>query len=160
MGCGTGIDTFFLLANGWQVTAIDKEAKAIETIRTQPLNSCDGPENLTTITCPFEEMKLHPVTLINATYLLPFCNPDFFPLAWQQITNALLLPGSRFAGQFFDHEDSWAARSNMTFHSRSDLDDLFTGFCFNHFQEINQEGKTITGKPKRWHVFHIVAQKI
>ncbi len=43
IGCGSGIDTIYLLNNGWQVTAIEKEAGGIQQLRSavSPPASCE-----------------------------------------------------------------------------------------------------------------------
>lgn len=159
LGCGTGIDTFFLLANGWHVTAIDKESAAIETIQSGLVSNNTETMNINTVISSFEEMTLHPAMLINATFALPFCHPAYFNAVWERIRESLQ-PNGRFAGQLLGYRDSWSNRPNMTFHSRAEIDRLFVGFRFNHFNEVNEEGKTLGGKTKRWHIYHVVAQKI
>ncbi len=47
----------------------------------------------------------------------------------------------------------------MTFHTEKELRKMFSNFDFTHYKEIEKQGKTISGKEKYWHVFHIVAQK-
>ena len=47
----------------------------------------------------------------------------------------------------------------MTFHSKNDIEFLFSDFKVEAFKEVNKVGKTISGKEKHWHVFHVVARK-
>lgn len=97
--------------------------------------------------------------LVNASYALPFCNPNFFPDFWLKIRKAIL-PAGRFAGTFFGPHDDWSQRRRMTFHSRSELHKLFRGFEIEFFQETKVEGFTALGKAKRWHTFSIVAKSL
>ncbi|MGN6493918.1 MAG: class I SAM-dependent methyltransferase [Agriterribacter sp.] len=155
LGFGNGIDSLAVLADGWQLTAIDKESAAIEHLNQ--LVSDEDANRLNIIHQSFEEVALHPAMLINATFSLPFCTPQHFPLLWKNILIALQ-PGGRFAGHFFGVEDSWADREDMTFHTLALLQELFTGFSIEQFEETKRDGKTISGTAKRWHVYHVVAQ--
>ncbi|MFT3947458.1 MAG: hypothetical protein QM763_10860 [Agriterribacter sp.] len=155
LGFGNGIDSIALLADGWQLTAIDKEAGAIEHLKQ--LVSRNNTTRLNIIDKPFEEVVLPPALLINATFSLPFCAPQHFPVLWKNILNALQ-SGGRFAGHFFGTYDSWYCREDMTFHTPGQLQELFTGFSIEQMEETKREGKTIGGAVKHWHVFHIVAQ--
>lgn len=155
LGFGNGIDSMALLANGWRLTAIDKEPTA--GVHLKQSVSPDDATRLNIINKPFEEVKLQPAMLINATFSLPFCSPQHFPLLWKNILIALQ-PGGRFAGHFFGPEDSWYTREDMTFHTPALLQELFTGFSIEQLEETKREGKTISGAVKHWHVYHIVAQ--
>lgn len=155
LGFGSGIDSLALLHDGWQLTAIDKEQAAGEHLKH--LIAADHAARLKIIHKPFEEIALQPAALINATFSLPFCAPQHFPVLWKNIRSALQ-PGGRFAGQFFGMEDSWSAREDMTFHTPALLQELFTGFSIEQMEETKREGKTIGGAVKHWHVFHVVAQ--
>jgi len=47
----------------------------------------------------------------------------------------------------------------MTHLARGELDDLLTGLSLEHFEEVEEDSVTPRGKPKHWHVFHIVVRK-
>lgn len=155
LGFGNGIDSIALLANGWQLTAIDKEHAAGEKLKQ--LVAPGDAINLNIIHQPFEEVELEPAMLINASFSLPFCSPAHFGRLWKKILDALQ-PGSRFAGHFFGTEDSWAIRKDMTFHTQAELQELFARFSIEQMEETKREGKTIGGVIKHWHVFHVVAK--
>ncbi|WP_165813926.1 class I SAM-dependent methyltransferase [Terrimonas sp.] len=155
LGFGSGIDSMALLNDGWNLTAMDKDATAIKYLRQLALPHYAA--RLKIIHKSFEEIALHPALLINATFSLPFCVPQHFPALWKNIRLALQ-PGGRFAGQFFGMEDSWRAREDMTFHTPALLQELFTGFSVEQMEETKREGRTVGGALKHWHVFHIVAQ--
>jgi len=157
LGCGNGIDTIAMLENGWQVLAIDKQQEALSQLNSSmpaELNNA-----LTTQCTSFENLtELPQSALVNATFSLPFCKPDSFDLLWQIISNCLL-PEGRFAGHFFGKEDSWATNTNMTFHTAEAVKKLFPNFTLEAFQEVNKQGKTVSGQEKHWHVFHVVAKR-
>lgn len=157
LGCGTGIDTFYLLENEWEVIAIDNQTQAITQLKI------NVPERhntkLTVITGDFEIITLPKVLLVNACFSLPFCHPENFDSLWKKIVESIL-PNGRFAGHFFGVNDSWAIDPEKTFHTKEQILNLFTEFELEYFEEIKKVGKSIDGKEKNWHVFHIVAKKI
>jgi SAM-dependent methyltransferase len=157
LGCGAGRDTFALLAQGWQVLAIDQQPEAIK--RIQASVPPDQRARLQTQVAAFEQIGLPPADLVNASFSLPFCAPQYFNRFWGQIVTALRA-GGRFAGQFFGQQDSWAGSPSMTFHTAAQIDELLRGFAVELFKEVEEDGKTALGEPKHWHVFSIVARKL
>lgn len=153
LGCGTGTDTLYLLNEGWQVCAIDKESAALEKIEARwPFPS------LTVSQQTFEEMSLPQTDLINASFALPFCLPAHFNNCWLQVVNSLST-GGIFCGHFFGERDSWSVRKDMTFHSTDELNVLFKDFEIKWQFETEKDGQTLGGESKHWHVHHIVACK-
>jgi tellurite methyltransferase len=157
LGCGTGIDTFALLEDGWLVTGIDKEKDAIDQVQ-QKLATEHKPY-FNGVVSTFETIQLSPALLVNATFALPFVHPDQFGSVWNQITNSVV-EGGRFAGHFFGLHDSWINRSEMNFHSREQIEKLFAEFSIEFFHEVDEDSQSLNGMQKHWHVYHIVAQKI
>jgi trans-aconitate methyltransferase len=155
LGCGDGTDTVFLLEKGWQVLAIDGEAKAIDRLLAKV--SDDLKENLQTRIARFEEVTLPPADLIHASLTLPFCHPVHFAELWQKIVASLGVNG-RFAGQFFGIHDSWAVNKHMTFHTEAEVQALFSSFSLEHFHEEDAPGRSASG-PKHWHIFTVIAKK-
>lgn len=158
LGCGNGIDTLAMLQDHWQVTAIDREQQALEAV--EKLVEPELRSYLTTKCIDFAEIDTLPAyKLVNATFSLPFCPPARFDHLWHIICNSIS-PGGRFSGQFFGVRDSWSSNPEMTFHTREGVQKLLAGFETEHLEEVEKEGKLISGQPKYWHVFHVVARKI
>jgi SAM-dependent methyltransferase len=157
LGCGAGRDTFALLAQGWWVLALDQQPEAIEWIQANV--PPDQKARLQTQVATFEHAILPPADLVNASFSLPFCAPQYFNRCWGQIVTTLR-PGGRFAGQFFGQQDSWAGSPSMTFHTAAQIDELLGGFAVELFKEVEEDGKTALGEPKHWHVFSVVARKL
>jgi tellurite methyltransferase len=156
LGCGDGRDTVELLNQGWRVLAIDGETEAITRLRQRP--DLDR-SYLETRVQRFETLTLPPqVSLINASFCLPFCPPDFFPHLWEEIAIALA-PGGRFCGHLFGDQDSWAAYTDMNHHTRDQVQQLLNPFEVEWLNEENHPGKTALGEEKHWHIFNIVARK-
>ena len=156
IGCGQGIDTGELLKQGWDVIAIDKEKEAKTIMLKKFSKYCN--KNLKIIIEPMEKITIPKVSLINASFSLPFCNPNNFLALWNKIISNIS-PGGIFCGQLFGPDDSWASNKNMTFHNRNLLDSLFNNFIIHYLHEENKISKTATGEVKNWHVFHLVAVK-
>lgn len=157
LGCGHGIDTLAMIRQGWPVLAIDQQEGVLRQLQNDiPFYQKNS---LTTLCRSFEDLSELPgSTLVNATFSLPFCKPDKFSGLWQLIVDCLL-PGGRFAGHFFGVEDSWKDNPDMTFHQSFEVQQLLSDFTIEVFQEMNKDGKTVSGKDKHWHVFHVVARK-
>lgn len=158
LGCGTGADTLFLLEQGWHVFAMDAEEKAIEITRLKTKNI--QRDHLTTTVSSFTNFAFpSDVTLINASFSLPFCDPVEFPLVWEKITSHLA-QGGRFSGQFFGDRDEWAKIPNRTHFTKEEVLDLLKEhFSIEVFYEQEKSSLTTEGTLKKWHVFHVVAKK-
>ncbi|MGO8918054.1 MAG: methyltransferase domain-containing protein [Stellaceae bacterium] len=156
LGCGDGRDTVELLRRGWPVIAVDAEPAAIERLTRRP----DLPPGaaLETRCQRFEDADWPAVDLVNASFSLPLCPPARFPAVWARIARSLK-PGGRFSGQLFGERDGWRGESDITFHSRAAIDHLLAGFAVELLEEEESAGVTPYGKPKHWHLFHIVARK-
>lgn len=156
LGFGSGIDTLVLLERGWQVVAIDIDKSSLmmfEQTVPAPIRS-----KLTLVEKSFSNIELPKALLINASFSLPFCQPEYFETTWNKVANSLL-PGGRFAGHFFGPQDSWATNSSMTFHTHQHLINLFDDFTIESLEETKKAGKTLNGDEKQWHVFHAVIRK-
>jgi SAM-dependent methyltransferase len=156
LGCGEGRDSIALLNRGWRVTAIDGHPEAFERLLSRP--DLPHKDRLSTILAPFESLELSPATFINASFAIPFCEPAAFPRMWSLIVEAIL-PGGRFAGQFFGERDTWASLPDRSHHTHDQVRELLAKFTVEEFREEESEGNDAHGKPKHWHVFHVVARR-
>lgn len=158
LGCGTGRDTFELLRRGWRVLALDGTAEAIERLRSRPGPSARQRDRLETLVVSFEEADWPAADLVNSSFALPFCAPGAFPALWRRIEHSLL-PGGRFSGHLFGDRDGWSGEDDMTFLTRNEVDALLAGFEVELLDELEEDGSTATGRPKHWHLFHVVARR-
>jgi membrane dipeptidase len=155
LGAGTGRDTLELLRRGWEVIAIDGQQEAID--RIVELAGPDA-ERLDARLGRFEEAAWPTCDLVNASFSLPFTPPAEFPALWQRIVDSIR-PGGRFSGQLFGDRDEWA-RTGLVVRTRADVLELLRPFEVERFEEFEQEGQTVCGKSKQWHLFHVVARKL
>ena len=157
IGCGQGTDVAELLREGWDVLAVDKESEA-EKIIIDRFSKFHGKELITQVQ-KMENIVIPQITLVNASFSLPFCNPDNFSELWNKITSSIIV-GGIFCGQLFGNDDGWASNDSMTFHHRKSLDALFKNFRIHFLHEENSVSNTSSGEEKNWHVFDIVAVKL
>ena len=155
LGCGDGRDTMELLRRGWRVLALDATPEAIGRLLARP----DLPEGalLETRAERFEDFQPPACDLVNASFALPLCEPARFPALWARLT-AAIRPGGRFAGQLYGPQDDWAGRG-ITIHDRAAMERLCAGFRVEKLDETVEDGATALGKPKRWHIFHLILAK-
>lgn len=153
LGCGVGRDAMPLLARGWRVTAIDRQAEALAELQ----HRAGATDRLVTIAGRFEDVAWDPCDLVNASFALPLCPPERFAELWGRI-GAGLRPGGRFAGQLYGPDDSWAIRPGVTIHRRTEVEALLAGWSVERLDEEHAEATTPHDKPKHWHIWHVVAK--
>ena len=161
LACGEGRDTREMLRRGWHVCAVDSSTEAI----TQTLAALT-PE--WTVRCEVQLMSMEEapnatglpkdVDLVNASFALPFCDPDHFPALWSWIARTLR-PGGRFAGQFFGDRDDWQSVRPRSHATRAQLLSLLAGYEIEHLDEVEKDGNDAMGGVKHHHVFHVLVRK-
>lgn len=158
LGCGNGVDTFALLDGGFSVLAIDKNPDCLSELKQGVENNLR--KNLVFQNLSFEDIDFLPSSyIVNASFSLPFCHPDEFNKLWTIIKGGIK-PKGFFCGHFFGPNDSWSSNNKMTFLDLQNIKELLGEFEIFVLEETSKAGKTISGKEKFWHVFHVVARKI
>ncbi|MBM3546186.1 MAG: class I SAM-dependent methyltransferase [Alphaproteobacteria bacterium] len=156
LGCGDGRDTVELLRRGWRVLAIDSSEEGVARLRRR-----DGMLDNTALkarVARIEDTDWPEADLINASFVLPLLESAGFERAWARI-GARLRSGGRFAGQLYGPKDGWAGKPGMTIHDRAAVERLVSGFIVEQLEEKESDEATARGKPKHWHVFHLVLRK-
>src|SRR5689334_3062618 len=124
LGCGAGRDTRFLLAQGFEVTAVDADALAMAYLQelAHPALQVVHASFKTFFSIPSH----HSYDLINAAFSLPFQSAEAFGNVFRAILRALR-PDGIFTGQFFGVNDSWNVpdrQGPMTFVTREQAENL------------------------------------
>lgn len=154
LGCGQGVDTPFLLREGWQVMAVDQRGDVYDWL-TETVNPV-ALARLTFIQDSFLNAPLTPCDLINATFSLPFCkSSSAFQTLWGDMKTSLR-KGGFFCGQLLGLRDDWHGLHPLVFHSRSEVEALTANFEVIQWLEIEKEAPTVTTSQKQWHVHHLV----
>jgi hypothetical protein len=156
IAAGEGRDTLELLKRGWSVVATDNHPEAFSFLRRQVPE--DERPRLTTVEVDFAEMEIPSCDLVNASFALPFCEPQHFPELWSRIV-AAIPSGGRFAGQFFGKADSWASLPQRTHHSQDEIVELLKGFEIEMMREEDRDDPPDVRNPKHWQLFHVVARR-
>jgi tellurite methyltransferase len=161
LGCGEGRDTRELLRRGWRVVAVDSHPESFRLLREQM--EAAGMEDAATrleerLGAYHEVAWPRGVDLVSASYSLPFCPPDRFAEVWGRVV-ASIRSGGRFAGQLFGDKDDWASIPGRSHQTREEVERMLEAFEVEELrEESKQEGPEVE-RPKRWHVFHVVAKK-
>lgn len=87
LGCGAGRDTIYLIKNGWNVLAIDREDT--KEIISSKLDK-DELERFRFDSQSFENIELEKTNLVVANFCIPFCNKQFFNEFWNKVTDSIL----------------------------------------------------------------------
>ncbi|WP_223861828.1 class I SAM-dependent methyltransferase [Geminicoccus harenae] len=156
LGCGVGRDTLPLLAMGHTVHAIDREQAAIDRLRA----TCppDDLPRLTTTVARFEDADWPEADLTVSSFALPFCPPERFAGLFTRI-HARLAPGGRLACQLLGPRDDFAGQPGITIHTPAEVAALLAPFAVERLDEEETDTVTPRGRPKHWHLFHLVARR-
>jgi len=157
IAAGEGRDSVELLKRGWRVVATDNHPDAFPFLFRQI--SDDLKPRLTTVEVSFEEMEIPSCDLVNASFALPFCEPQHFPGLWNKILSAIP-SGGRFAGQFFGKADTWASIPTRTHHSQDEISKLLSGFEIEMMRVEERDDPPDVRNPKHWQLFHVVASRL
>jgi tellurite methyltransferase len=154
LGCGAGRDTRLLLERGFKVIAVDSEPRVRKFI--EKLHQFG---DLTYVESTFASFDYKNYDLINAHYSLPFSPPESFGLVMDKILGSLNADGL-FVGQFFGVNDEWnTPGSNMTFHTKTELQKLLSSVEIIKFDEKDADGPLTDNSEKHWHVFDVIARQ-
>lgn len=161
LGAGGGRDTRYLLAQGFEVTAVDAQPESVALLAALPEELKPFQERLRAVESRFEDFPFEPggYDLINAQFTLPFMAPAGFAAVFARIKDALA-PGGVFSGQFFGDRDEWnTSDTTMTFLTRAQAEAQLGGLEVVEFRDLEEDGNVADGRPKHWHVYHILARK-
>jgi hypothetical protein len=131
LAAGEGRDSLELLRRNWRVLATDNHPEAFPHLWAR-VPEILKPQ-LTTIAVNFCDMKFPDCDMVNASFALPFCEPQHFEVLWNKIA-ASIRPGGRFAGQFFGSRDTWASLPNRSHHSLKEVLKLLEGFSIDPYR--------------------------
>lgn len=154
IGAGALKDSRYLLGLGFDVMAIDRNAKS------EALANVISSDHFRFVASSFQEFDFPNARfdLVTAMFALPFCRPSSFPDMWNRIRESIV-PNGIFCGQFFGIRDAWSMDPNMTFHDEPQARELFRDMDLLLFHEEEKDGTIANGTPKHWHVFHVIARK-
>lgn len=157
LGCGAGRDTIYLIKNGWNVLAIDREDVSS---RIQSKLNKEEVKKFKFSQQKFENIKLEKNNLVVANFSIPFCNKNNFKELWNKINNSIFKDGY-FVGNFFGNNDEWkSTKEEMIFMTKKQVLELFENFEIIEIKEVEKDNLTGLGKIKHWHMFNVIAKKL
>jgi SAM-dependent methyltransferase len=135
------------------VTAVDASPYSATALRRMPRQ-----RNLQVVLSAAQDFEPDDYDLVNAQFSLPFIPPAYFEATVRRLRDSVR-PGGIMAATFFGHHDEWnVAGAEMSFSTRSEIEQLFPGWDIIELTEEDEDGHTADGTPKHWHVFHVVTQ--
>ena len=180
LGCGPGREIPPMVRRGMRVTAVDPYADMIRRSRAllEQAFPATGPDSgepsaamapgchaVEFVQCTLEDLApgLRPrhFGLIHAGFVLPFVRPSRFMAAFAALRESLA-PQGLLVAQFFGPDDEFirgAEPDTMTSHRADELDALLAGLEILHREEVNRAGNIGRGRPKWWHVHHVIARR-
>ena len=164
LGAGAGNDTAYLLQKGWTVIAVDEQPLSKKTTMGRKDIKSDLKKNLTFIQKRYGQvdwLKVPKVDMIVASHSLLTLDNKKYKSIWKDITSRLK-PTGVFVGNFFgvnQGEFQSTKREEMLLLSMDEVRDLFRGFSFSYYKEIEKDHQTPSGEKFHYHAFSIVAEK-
>ncbi len=162
LGAGTLIESKFLIKKGFKnVVAVDNAPEVKKFVKD--FNN----KKLIFKNISFQEYNFPKNTfdLINSQFSLHLYGQKGFNAFIKKIKNSLK-PKGIFVAQFLGVKDSWngdlksaTPRANYLFHTKKQALRLLSGLKILELKEENEDGETILGVKKHWHIFYFIAQK-
>lgn len=156
-GCGVGRDSAFLLQNGFEVHAFDKEPDAVKTCQERFKEE----SGFHCMQSTFADFGYPKASLILAHSCLFFCPEIEFSKVWSKVV-ASIVPEGVISVDLLGLKDSWVGspEHSVTSFTKDQVQQLFEGFRIIEINERDEYGKTAIGNPKHWHIFSVLAVKV
>ncbi|MBC3622090.1 class I SAM-dependent methyltransferase [Vibrio metschnikovii] len=155
-GCGTGNDINYLNTVGYEVFGFDIDSDSVALCKDRFGEDL----SVNIVQSSFKEFEYVDASLIIANASLFFVAPTHFQSVWTSIENSLI-NGGVFAGDFMGKNDSWVNNFHMplTTLTKDELLNLLSNFDVIEFNERDEDGTTMIGDLKHWHIYSVVAVK-
>lgn len=155
-GCGTGSDIEYLNSQGYLVHGFDLNPDSIAICRER----FEGNSQVHLYESSFDSFNYPKSGVVIANASLFFVEKVHFQTTWKKITSCLEI-GGVFVGDFMGKNDSWSSHYNQAITSltKEDIAALFTNFDIIQLQERDEDGTTMLGESKHWHIYSVVAIK-
>lgn len=151
LGSGAGNDISYLLDKGWKVIAFDPEEESKRIIHERFPNQ----SNLQFTRASFKEISWEMVDLINCSFVLPFCEKEYFDTLMQNIVTHVK-PGGRFAGNFFGPRHGW---NHLNLVSKEKALSYFSNFEIEYIHEVEEDKISALGEEIYFHNIDVVGRR-
>ncbi|MGF1833262.1 methyltransferase domain-containing protein [Photobacterium sanguinicancri] len=156
-GCGAGRDALYLLEQGFQVYAFDKDLPTIEKLAQHSLAASNP--MLDVKISSFGEYHFPRSHLVNASACLFYSEPNEFAIFWKNMVKSLF-SGGIFCGHFIGKDDiGFDEKLPILTHTKEEIEDLLEGFYVIAWQEKRERSSQLTGEQRYWTVYTVTALK-
>jgi tellurite methyltransferase len=153
-GAGGGRDTAYLLQHGWRVTAVDSSPSAAAALTRIHQGS-----ELQVVVSTIQDFTPARYDLVNAQFSLPFIPPPHFASTVRRLRDSVR-PGGVMTATFFGPHDEWnVSGTELSFSTRAEVEQLFSGWEIVELAEDDEDGHTADGTAKHWHVLHLTVRR-
>lgn len=155
IGCGAGVEAKALAKKGFHTVALDVNAD-VKSYFTD-----DTHANIEVVISPIETFTLGKYDFVFAKNSLVFLSPKKFRTVIEAIKNSLR-PNGVFAARLWGDRDSEnISKRNYkhTFVTKEMLAQQFQGYTIVLYREREENGSSVYGHMKHWHLIDIVVQK-
>ena len=152
LGCGSGNETVYMLKNGIEVTAIDRQLN--KDFILNRLNDKEK-EKISFSEQDFESVHLESTDAVTAFFSIPFCNPEHFNELWNKIYESINVNGY-FVGQLFGDRDGWKDNKLINTFTMEEVKAYLKRYKILKLDEIEY---TRESDNKKWHFYNIIAKK-
>lgn len=151
IGSGAGNDINYLLDKGWKVIAFDPEEESRRIIQER----FPSHPKLQFTRANFKEIHWQTVDLVNCSYVLPFCEKEYFDTLMQNIVSNIR-PGGRFSGNFFGLNHGW---NHLSLVSKDRALSYFQDFELEYVNETAEDKLSALGEEVYFHNIDVVGRK-
>lgn len=152
LGCGSGNETVYMVKNGINVLAIDRQLNQDFILN----RLSDSEKQLVSFKkSSFEDVELPKTNLLTAFFSIPFCNPNNFDELWNKIYNSIEDNGY-FVGQFLGDRDAWNVVDSINTFPIDKVKEYLKKYIIIKLEEVEYVRKSDN---KKWHFYDIIAQK-
>ncbi|MBD3251808.1 methyltransferase domain-containing protein [Candidatus Uhrbacteria bacterium] len=153
IGAGGLRDSRFLLAQGFEVYAMDREP-SFANLAFEIKNDA-----FEYVVCNVERFAFpkQRYVLVNAQYVLPYVRKEELPRVLIDVEQSLV-PGGVFCGQLFGLRDAWKDQPTISAYPAAKIRELFRPFEDVDIDEKEFDRETAMGSPKHWHVYNMIAK--
>lgn len=152
LGCGSGNETVYMLKNGIEVTAIDRQLN--KDFILNRLNDKEK-EKISFYEQDFESVHLESTDAVTAFFSIPFCNPEHFNELWDKIYESININGY-FVGQLFGNRDEWKDNELINTFTIEEVKAYLKRYKILKLDEIAYVRESDN---KKWHFYNIIAKK-
>ena len=155
-GCGVGNNSQFLIDNGINVHAFDKDPNAVNLCRMRFLDDVNFAiclSDLSTYIYPANSL-----VLASSSFFL--CDPKHFEICWYNLSRSIQVDGL-FCGDFLGINDSYVKQDpdNILALSEADIRRHFSSFEIIDWHETNRMGISSSGEDVNRHSHTLLARK-